>query len=253
MKKFDGYATLLFGVLIGLALGLVVGMWSPPSIFEVPEACQGQEFWCWLNNWQTLFTGGIAFLAALIAWKGIQDQIKIGRINETQSKSLLDQELNDFLQEVNQVWRILEVSLDEKFDESQKSNALNIARANAKSSFWSSKILDHAELLAGLLPADKNAYEKVFVSLRRIKAELDRKKTDDDFNEGPGLRAQSFAIQLSHLVKYLEQANGTLADVFRERKKCNVDHTPSWHSSKEEADRNLEKWEEELSKPQVQK
>ncbi|MET1410722.1 hypothetical protein ABVF61_00540 [Roseibium sp. HPY-6] len=255
MRNFDGHATLLFGILIGLALGLIVGMWSPPSTFEVPEACQGQEFWCWLNDWQTLVSAIVAvaatLMAATIAWFAVQAQIAVTHLPADQTKLVLDNFLEEFLQEVNQAWRFLEVALDHNYSEERKFTALNIACAEVDSSFQSSNILDCSEMLTDLLPAQKHAYEQVFISLRRIKTELERKRSDDDPEKGYGLSAQLFAIQLSHLVKYLEQANHTLAEVFSEREKYDVDHTLSWHSSKKRADIQLEKWADELSKQQA--
>lgn len=74
------YSTLVFGILIGLALGIVIGMWSPPAAFETPTECDGQAFWCWLARWQTLLAGLIAGVtavaAASVAWKAAMKQIQ---------------------------------------------------------------------------------------------------------------------------------------------------------------------------------
>lgn len=79
MTGFNFYVTLLFGILIGVAFGIFVGMWAPPATFRIPDACSGQAFWCWLDKWQTLVAGSFAFGAAAIAWHSVDRQINANR------------------------------------------------------------------------------------------------------------------------------------------------------------------------------
>lgn len=77
MKNFDGYATLLFGILIGLALGVVVGMWSPEIShpFWTDPECTGPVWYCLVYSWQTLVAGSFAIGAAALAWTATKRQI----------------------------------------------------------------------------------------------------------------------------------------------------------------------------------
>jgi len=76
MKNDTQYATLAFGIVAGFALGIVVGMFSPPANFKVPTACDGQAFWCWLDRWQTLIAGSIAIVGAAVAWSTVERQLE---------------------------------------------------------------------------------------------------------------------------------------------------------------------------------
>lgn len=71
----DNYPALLIGILIGLAAGIVVGMWAPPASFKVPAECGSGGFWCFVDRWQTLLAGGAALLGAALTVRKIQKQI----------------------------------------------------------------------------------------------------------------------------------------------------------------------------------
>ncbi|WP_430511643.1 hypothetical protein [Pannonibacter phragmitetus] len=68
----------LIGVLSGLALGAMFGMWFGPDVIKVPEACEGSEVSCFLYTWQTLLAGIFATVAAgvgaVLLWFQIKDQ-----------------------------------------------------------------------------------------------------------------------------------------------------------------------------------
>lgn len=79
MKKGEvenGNATAVLWCLIGLASGIVVGMWFPPELYEVPARCEGTAFWCVLFTWQTLLAGSFALVGAFLLWMQIDLQQK---------------------------------------------------------------------------------------------------------------------------------------------------------------------------------
>lgn len=81
MNDRDRYATLLFGILMGLALGILIGMWSPDigrPLWTDPE-CAGPGWYCFVYSWQTLVAGGFAIVAAAVAWTATKRQITAQR------------------------------------------------------------------------------------------------------------------------------------------------------------------------------
>ena len=90
MNEGIGYAKVVFGVIVGLALGIVIGMWFPPSTFKIPDACTSQAFWCWLDRWQTLVTGIVAFCVGYLTLRPlIQSQRREARLEAQNAKYLL--------------------------------------------------------------------------------------------------------------------------------------------------------------------
>ncbi|MEQ8784201.1 MAG: hypothetical protein RIE06_31425 [Roseibium album] len=79
MKDFNGHATLLFGILVGLAFGIVVGMWSPDigRPFWTDPDCAGPGWYCFAYSWQTLIAGSAALLGAGWTISKIQKQIEL--------------------------------------------------------------------------------------------------------------------------------------------------------------------------------
>ncbi|MEP0190192.1 MAG: hypothetical protein ABJE00_07260 [Erythrobacter sp.] len=86
MNDANRYATLLLGILIGLALGIVIGMWSPPARFEAPQGCAWNGIWCWLDEWQTLVAGLAALSGAAWTVRKIQTQIDLTRWEHAQEE-----------------------------------------------------------------------------------------------------------------------------------------------------------------------
>ncbi|MBG6158369.1 hypothetical protein IWQ52_004154 [Labrenzia sp. EL_159] len=225
------YGAMLLGFLL---LGIIIGVWLG-----------GYDN---TREWIGAMSGWVAAIVAIplgvLAWKGIQDQIKISRINENQAKQLLDQELSDFLNEINQAWRILEYSIDDRMDDGEKRQAFIMARDRVWVAFEDSKILEN-EGLSDVLPAvEKGRYKGFFQSLRQIEAQTNRQKA---FAFDKAASADRLGIHLSHLAKDLEKFNRPLREIFKDRKQYAVDHSPSWHFTKQETDKQIEEWEQSLN------
>jgi hypothetical protein len=239
------YPVLLIGILIGLAGGIVVGMWAPPATFKVPAECGAGGFWCFVDRWQPILAGILALIGAGFAWFAIDRQIKAhreeNRLTASQTESILEAELFDLLSELNQAWRILDTAFDESQSEDEKRKANNIARSQIGVSLMASRILKRQDLTAQLLPMDREYYDKIFFSISGIRKELDWQKSEEGQEEAVLDRSITLLIHLSHLAKILETSSGSLKEIFLGRKHTAVIHTPTWHALKTVAD----KWVEE--------
>lgn len=82
MKTENNIAILTWGILIGFAMGIIFGMWSPQSNGDAwtDPACKGPIWYCFVYSWQTVVAGIAATFTALfgavIAWKSAQKQVK---------------------------------------------------------------------------------------------------------------------------------------------------------------------------------
>jgi hypothetical protein len=92
----------LIGVLSGLALGVMFGMWFGPDVIKAPEACEGSAAWCFLYTWQTLLTGLIALLVGIVSVHSVKvsSDNQINNINKNIAMSEID-DLEQFLNDLN--------------------------------------------------------------------------------------------------------------------------------------------------------
>lgn len=97
MKDFNRHAMLLFGILVGLAFGIVIGVWSPDigRPFWTDPDCAGPRWYCFAYSWQTLIAGSAALFGAAWTIKKIQKQIEFTHWEHA------TREIDDLREEVN--------------------------------------------------------------------------------------------------------------------------------------------------------
>lgn len=137
-KSSDFSAVSVFWLLVGFAIGLIVGMWSPPSIFDVPEECANTAFWCFLYTWQTLLAGLLALIGALVGAYFLWGQItlQLGKEEQEQKRKEIAARLqlphalsniNGYLKECYKCWIEDDYSNFPSFPDAEISRVIDAA------------------------------------------------------------------------------------------------------------------------------
>lgn len=223
-------------MLIGfLLIGVVIGAWLGGY----------QQTLAWVSALGSYFATVVAVVAGVLAWKGVQAQIRATRLPADETRAVLNKYLDDALNDMNQAWRLLDFAYEKDNTAEETQKGYTVAVNRLRSIITDTKILERQELVYDLLPKDKDDYNRVFVSLRQIATEI---KRDGGFEMPPlgtDHKVEYLVTQLSHLVKELEKGPKELAGIFDGRTKVPVKHTPMWHAIKTVTDARLEEWRRE--------
>ncbi|MBS8259031.1 hypothetical protein DYI23_02265 [Roseibium polysiphoniae] len=226
--------------LLGIVVGIIIGTAVAGGDTALRE---------WVGALSGWVAGGVALVGAVTAWIAINKQIEFqrdeNRLVATQTLEILDRDLHEFLSELNQSWRMLEYALDCRSTSNVQRQSYKLALISTRSAFQDLKILAKSYLLENLLPAQKLLYGRIFNALDRLNDDVQLRDPDPD-EEDWSHRVDVFAINLSHLAKYVEKATPCLRDIFKDRTSFQVDHTPRWRHREQSVDKKIADWEKEI-------